>query len=146
MKGGVRRWLDLAKADLVAADLLGEETPWIAWFHLQQAAEKLIKALLEDAHDAPPPRTHNLARLAASLPVNSLFKQEFKQFTHLTPAATAGRYPGPRDILLSTPDAAKIESVRKGLFDMLLVVEAWLEAKAAGLPLTGDPIVLERDL
>ncbi len=146
MKGVIRSWLDMAKNDLVAADSLSAKTPEIAWFHLQQATEKIIKALLEDAYGTPPPKTHNLAKLTTSLPANSLFKQEFEQFTHLTLAATAGHYPGSEELLSTASDAAEIESVCEALSEMWFMIEAWLEAKAAGSPLTGDPIVLERGL
>ena len=146
MKGVVRSWLDLAKEDLTMVGLVGGEIPRGAWFHLQQAAEKLIKALLEDCRGVPPPKIHSIERLEACLPDTNPFKYEFSKFACLTAAATTWRYPGLEEPPLSTPDAAEIESVRKELFDMLLMVEAWLEAKAAGLPLTGDPIVLERDL
>ena len=56
-------WLQYAYDDLKSADLLLRgEVYNIAWFHSQQAVEKLFKAFIA-ACDQPIPRTHNLIRL-----------------------------------------------------------------------------------
>ena len=61
----VRDWLDRARQDLRAADLLltsDEPLPDVAVFHCQQAAEKSLKAFLT-WHDRPFRKTHNLEEL-----------------------------------------------------------------------------------
>ena len=59
-------WLSRARADLrVAVVTLGvADLPrWAAGFHLQQAAEKALKAVLV-AHGRTAPRTHDIGLLA----------------------------------------------------------------------------------
>lgn len=65
-----RNWFDRANADLQAVDILlgAEDCPLdIVAFHLQQAAEKLLKAILT-AYSRPFPRTHDLAALVRLTP------------------------------------------------------------------------------
>jgi HEPN domain-containing protein len=61
----VQQWLDRARKDLVAADVLlkeGFEDYENVGFHAQQAAEKFIKAVLV-RHQIEFPKTHNIALL-----------------------------------------------------------------------------------
>ncbi len=61
----VRQWLEKARADLGASGVLlrGDTSyPLAAAFHAQQAAEKLLKALLV-WHRVAFPKTHDMARL-----------------------------------------------------------------------------------
>lgn len=60
-----KSWITKADEDIDAADLClaaGERTTNIAAFHTQQAAEKLLKALIAMA-GIEPPRVHDLAEL-----------------------------------------------------------------------------------
>jgi HEPN domain-containing protein len=60
-----RAWTRKAGHDLLAirSILAGEEVPWdVICFHAQQAAEKLLKALLV-SHAVQPGRTHDLVAL-----------------------------------------------------------------------------------
>lgn len=60
-----RAWLEKARNDLLNIDnnLAAESIPWdTVCFHAQQAAEKLLKALLV-YHGKEPPRTHDLVAL-----------------------------------------------------------------------------------
>ena len=64
-----RAWLEKARGDLAAAVRCADadDVPlWIVGFHCHQAVEKSLKGLLAAA-DQPPPRTHDLVRLAALL-------------------------------------------------------------------------------
>lgn len=59
-------WLQRARADLKVAELIAREPElpgWTIGFHLQQAAEKALKAVLVAA-GRPAPRTHDLEQLA----------------------------------------------------------------------------------
>ena len=55
-------WLDQARRDLSAANLLTSAVPSRSVFHSQQAAEKAAKALLT-FHDVIFRKTHNLSEL-----------------------------------------------------------------------------------
>jgi len=61
-----REWLALAVADLAAAKLLVVHSQHsvvrLGCFHIQQAAEKALKAVLV-ANGVNPPRTHDIGRL-----------------------------------------------------------------------------------
>jgi HEPN domain-containing protein len=59
-----RQWLDKASEDeAVAALLRTHGGPWsVAAYHVQQAAEKSVKAALVEAGVAPP-KTHDLQQL-----------------------------------------------------------------------------------
>jgi HEPN domain-containing protein len=65
----VAAWLGLAETDLRMARLAMADQPPMyrqVCFHSQQAAEKMLKALLE-CHDLPTPRTHDLLVLVDAL-------------------------------------------------------------------------------
>jgi HEPN domain-containing protein len=64
-----REWLRRARADLKVAELIARDPglpTWPAGFHLQQAAEKALKAVLV-ARGRPAPRTHDLEQLAEAV-------------------------------------------------------------------------------
>ncbi len=94
------RFLRKAEADLalleevlhaqrVAAEIVG--------FHCQQAAEKLLKALLSE-HAIPFPRTHNLRHLLDLLvDAGHPLPPELTEIDELTPYGTVFRYDDPED-------------------------------------------------
>lgn len=133
MKKTMWRWLELAQEDLDAVELLNREVPGIAVYHLHQAAAKLLKALLEDEFDAPPPRTYNLAQLSDSLPADSLFKHEFKRFAYLAPVVAAWCYPRLEKSAPELPDADAIEAIRLELADLRLLIQECLEVANSGI-------------
>ncbi len=61
---GAQEWLDKAAEDEETVRLVSENGgPWaVAAFHLQQAAEKILKAALIES-GVLPPRTHDLTSL-----------------------------------------------------------------------------------
>ena len=94
----------IAERDLGMAGELVAKYPDGAAFHLQQAAEKLLKALLT-VHDLSfPATTHQLDVLVGLLPATDPFYEEFVDFSHLTAAATRYRYPTPGGFTPSPPD------------------------------------------
>ena len=64
MKPVVQEWLEFAKTDLKAAELLISDPTLTApvSFHSQQCAEKCLKAVVESM-DLNPPKTHDLIRI-----------------------------------------------------------------------------------
>jgi HEPN domain-containing protein len=90
-----RSWLKVAKSDLrqVRNNLFGPEpTTSGAAFHCQQAAEKLVKALLV-LEDIAFRKTHDIEALVALLPSNHQLRPAVSSLEHLTPFATIYRYP-----------------------------------------------------
>ena len=95
----VAEWLRWAKADLQVASLTDDEriAPEIAAFHAQQAAEKILKALLvQEQIDFP--RTHSIgALLALCEEAGIVGAKDLIDATSLTRYAVATRYPGEED-------------------------------------------------
>jgi HEPN domain-containing protein len=63
-----------------------------AAFHIQQAAEKLVKGYLTQI-GVVVPRTHDIGALAAQVPAGDPFKAQFMALDAVTPWATLWRYP-----------------------------------------------------
>lgn len=88
-------WLDDAALDLDAARRLADDPlNRHAAFHLQQAAEKLIKAvrLSRGLHATA---EHNLVALVAALPETDSWRTKLAVLEPLTVYSTAYRYPAP---------------------------------------------------
>ena len=78
-------------------------------YHVQQAAEKLIKALLVLAGE-PFRRTHDLDDLAAQLlPVYPQFARQAETVRHLSIWGIAYRYPGLEDAPEPLPEIEELE-------------------------------------
>ena len=96
---GATRWLVKVRSDLDSAfnctygprPTLGD-----AAYHVQQAAEKLLKAVLV-AEAINPPLTHNLATLVRALPDEHPVASALAAFVRFTPYATQFRYPTDSD-------------------------------------------------
>lgn len=97
MNALVREWLTKAQYDLASTDreLRARKLPNYdaACFHAQQAAEKLLKAVLQD-RGIEFPRTHDLADLVsldAGLPLHGVTIADIRALTRY---AVIYRYPG----------------------------------------------------
>ncbi len=95
MSGNVpSEWLKFAERDLRIAGLLGHNEEYEAGiYHLQQAAEKGLKAVLV-FEGIRPPRTHNIARLIALLTSSGItVPEEIQKAQLLSQYAFSTRYP-----------------------------------------------------
>ena len=96
-----KQWLAKARNDLLNADnnLKSQEIPFdTVCFHCQQAAEKLLKALLV-SNDIRPPRTHDLEELVALLAPPPLLPADVDEaLSYLTEFAVIARYPVRADL------------------------------------------------
>ncbi len=97
--GSPQDWLRLARADLALASI--EKLPGIPrlllCFHLQQAAEKAIKAVLVK-NSTIFPYTHDLAVLISLLKNSKInIPLKIEDAVELTQFAVAARYPAPED-------------------------------------------------
>jgi len=93
----VGQWLKKAEEDFGVAELLlFEKAPYLsaAGFHLQQAAEKYLKALLV-RHQVEFPKTHDLGKLLDLLAtVEAPLAEALGKITNLDPYCVEARYPG----------------------------------------------------
>ncbi|MGA3002313.1 MAG: HEPN domain-containing protein [Acetobacteraceae bacterium] len=105
-----RRWLAIVEEDIdVAVAAAGLSRLGASAYHVQQAAEKLIKALLVLAAE-PFRRTHDLDDLAARLlPVYPQFAGHAEGVRHLSIWGIAYRYPGLEDAPEPLPDIEELE-------------------------------------
>lgn len=97
MKRLTAEWVRKAEADLLAATKLARDGVRLhdpVCFHRQQAAEKYMKALLQEL-GAIVPRTHNLVDLLGLVaPHYPQFRRFRRPLNSLTRFAVDTRYPG----------------------------------------------------
>jgi HEPN domain-containing protein len=120
-----RRWLAFVEEDIdVAIAAAGLSRLGASAYHVQQAAEKLIKALLVLAGE-PFRRTHDLDDLAARLlPVYPQFAQQAEAVRHVSVWGIAYRYPGLEDAPEPLPEIEELER----MIGMLKELPPWLAA------------------
>jgi HEPN domain-containing protein len=90
MSDRAESFIVLARKDLDLARLVSVKDPGNAAFHLQQAAEKLAKAVL-DIEGIASGVTHQIGALAAMLPADHVFRPDLAAFDRFT----STRYPMP---------------------------------------------------
>src|SRR5262249_26333235 len=99
MKRQTSQWVRKAEEDWAGANELATRKPPLrdlACFHCQQAAEKYLKALLQEG-GAAVPRTHDLEELLdLLLPHDPTLAPLRRGLISLTQYAVDYRYPGPR--------------------------------------------------
>ncbi len=98
-------WFKVIDEDLKVAKRCAEDETWYTGsYHVEQAAEKLVKMALA-ARGRTIRKTHNIGSLVDMLDVDDPLRDDFKNLEFLTTYATAGRYPDELDICL---DGAEI--------------------------------------
>jgi hypothetical protein len=88
----VKAFLQIAEEDLSAATRLQSSLPRQAYFLLQQAVEKLIRATLE-ASEVPAGMAHNVFFLAGLLPEGHPLRGRFAEFENSSSDSTRYSYP-----------------------------------------------------
>jgi HEPN domain-containing protein len=88
----VEAFLVIASEELEAARRLNAALPRRAEYFLQQAVEKLLRAILQ-IELIPAGVGHGLVDLAHRLPEGHMWRERFKGFDHLSAASTMYRYP-----------------------------------------------------
>jgi HEPN domain-containing protein len=104
----IRALLDLADEDLGAAQALLAVSTRVARYHVQQSAEKAVKALLEH-RGLNPGREHRFEFLAEMLPESDPWRSRVQNFDLLSPAATTHRYPTSEGRLIPAPARESVE-------------------------------------
>ena len=94
MKPTTREWLEIAAEDLDTAQAMCDGGRYLyAGFEAQQAAEKALKAVIQEAVRVPP-KIHNLVTLAARAGLDD--KEVAERLAALSPYYLATRYPEER--------------------------------------------------
>jgi HEPN domain-containing protein len=100
-------FLDLAVQDVDAAKTLAATRNRYAAYHCQQAAEKLIKAVL--LHRGIESGTeHRLDVLVDKLPDDDTWKAKLRPLDAYSPYATTFRYPTPGGRIPAAPEPAQV--------------------------------------
>lgn len=118
-------FLDLAVQDVEAARTLAVTNNRYAAYHCQQAAEKLIKAVLLH-RDIESGTEHRLDVLVDELPDADPWKSKLRPLEIYSPYATTYRYPTPGGRIVAAPDPARVAVDAN-------VIEALVEEARAGL-------------
>ena len=114
-----------AERDIGAAHRLLPDMPDQAIFHVQQAAEKLTRAVCEGENLAVG-RTHNIGQAAAMLPDGHVFKEDLLGLDNLSAAATAWRYPSPGGRMSADPDPIEVTATLTDIEALLPEIRDWL--------------------
>jgi HEPN domain-containing protein len=124
-----RHWLAIADRDLrVAMFCLSPAEPetGVAAYHTQQAAEKMVKALLVVAH-IDFPHTHNLGALVdLAAPAWPALRMQLEVCRPLTPWNFEFRYPMPANELEPLPSVDDVQTVLDKLRDFRAAIDAAL--------------------
>jgi HEPN domain-containing protein len=126
----IAAFLRIAAEDLEGAELLWRSKNRNAWYLCEQAAEKLIRAVLT-AEGKRGGLGHRLDELVDQLPDENPFKASLRDIEGLTAYATSFRYP---------TTSGKIPPVRGDLTAFLGKVDRLLKvlSEAFGVDLAGD--------
>lgn len=104
----VQSFLTLADEELSAAQLIVMAHPRQAAYLVQQAAEKLARAVLA-SEGIPFGTSHNLGQMASALAPDHAWRLKLMLLDKHSPAATRYRYPAPGGRLVDPPAQARIE-------------------------------------
>lgn len=127
----IKALLALASDDLRSAELLVAGVPRQAAYHLQQAVEKVVKALLV-REGVDPDRIHQIGRLAHELGAAHPLRAELLKLDRLTVYATAMRYPQPSGRLVAAPSPDRLRKDLKDVLELYASARAYLESDASG--------------
>ena len=114
----IAAFLQLASEELGVASRIVEEAPRQCAYLLQQAAEKMARAILTAA-DVPFGPGHNLGQMADALPEDHPWMEKIRSLNKHSPAVTRYRYPTPEGRLLEPPGARRLAQDVKELTDLL---------------------------
>ena len=125
MERKVQSFLILAREDLAAAKILAQHFPRHAAFNAEQAAEKIIKAVLTTERIIFSAGHHQLGMLVGLLPPGHVWRADLMVLDKHTPAATAYRYPVPGGAVPASPHSTQINADILELERLLPEVEDW---------------------
>lgn len=127
MKKKAASLLRLAEKEIGhAADNLRSH-PAHAAMSVQQAAEKMIKAVLEIEGVSYPATSHQIDLLVSHVPATNPFKGDFAPLAQLTAAATKYRYPTARGDVPEDPLASEVKADMDAVRLLLPEVGDWAQ-------------------
>ena len=125
MKAAAASFIALAKEDLAVARKLISAHPRHSAFAIEQAAEKLLKAVLTTEGIPFSAGHHQLGRLAELLPPAHIWRADLMAFDRYTSFATATRYPKPGGGMPQVPSRDVLEAGLKEVASLVGEIEDW---------------------
>lgn len=125
MRAMVESYVALAREDLAVAAKLMPDHPRHAAFNVEQAAEKLLKAVLTVEGIAFEKNHHQLGRLADLLPDDHVWKADLKAFDRFTSYATAVRYPTSGGHMPQDPEDAHVQLGWREVSSLIDEIRDW---------------------
>ena len=125
MKAAAASFIALAKEDLAVARKLLTAHPRHSAFAIEQAAKKLLKAVLTTEDIPFSAGHHQLGHLAELLPPDHLWRADLMAFDSYTSFATATRYPKPGGGMPQAPSRAVLEAGLKEVASLVGEIEDW---------------------
>ena len=125
MKPEAASFIELAREDLAVAKTLLEKHRRHAAFAVEQAAEKLLKAVLATEGISFTTRNHQLGALAQLLPADHLWRADLMAFDSLTGYATMFRYPTPGGGVPWEPDRKQVAEAWQMVSALVGEIEDW---------------------
>jgi HEPN domain-containing protein len=134
MKDVVESFIALATEDLAVARKLLADHPRHCAFSIEQAAEKLSKAVLtaEGIHYAA--GHHQLGRLAQLLPGDHIWRADLMTFDNYSSFATATRYPKPGGGMPTAPSRQVLDRGLEEVSSLVGEIEDWCREKLGPRP------------
>ena len=129
MKPAVASFIALAKEDLAVARTLLAAHPRHSAFAIEQAAEKLLKAVLTTEGIAFTAGHRQLGRLAGLLPGEHIWRADLMAFDSYTSFATATRYPKPGGGMPQVPPRDVLDAGLKEVSLLVGEIEDWCREK-----------------
>ena len=129
MNPAIASFLRLAHDDLSATKLLLKDHATIAAYHIEQAAEKLIKAVLTRENIRARTRHHRLTELVALLPRDHRWRIEVEKLTWLEAAAMRFRCPEADGFVADLPDPTDYANAIMEIEALYPAIEAWCQTK-----------------
>jgi HEPN domain-containing protein len=125
MERRVEAFLILAEEEAGAAERLIDAFPRQAAYQLQQAAEKVARAVLAHA-GIPFGTSHNLGQMAAALPAEHEWRPLLMQLDRMSPAAARYRYPAPGGRLVPPPAEDTLNADLAEVRGLISHARAWI--------------------
>jgi HEPN domain-containing protein len=130
MKAAAASFITLAKEDLAVARKLATDHPRHSAFCIEQAAEKLLKAVLT-TEGIVFAASHQLGQLAALLPRDHIWRPDLIAFDSYTSYATATRYPRPGGGMPQAPSREVLAAALREVASLVDEIEDWCSEQSA---------------
>jgi len=130
----VDAFIAFAREDLAVARRVVDEFPRDAAFHIEQAAEKLLKAVLTTEGIKFGVGHHQIGRLTESSPPEHVWRADLMAFDVYTSYASATRYPRPGGGMPRIPSKDVLKGGITDVTSLVGEIQDWCQEKFSDSP------------